>query len=97
MFLIPFFLGCLPVEGEDFTTVSPDMLEVVFPTGTTDGTVLCDSLSIINDDNLEGTHQFSVHITGVTGTADLMNQVRTNPKYATVEIADDEGGCYTKV
>ena len=89
-----FSLGCLPVEGEDF---SADMLEVVFPAGTTDGTVLCDSLSIINDSNLEGTHQFSVHITGVTGTADLMNQVGTNPTYATVEIIDDEGGCCTKV
>ena len=85
----------LPVEGEDFTTVSSDMLEVVFPVGTTDGTVLCDSLSIINDDNLEGTHQFPVHITGVT--ADLMNQVTINPMYATVEITDDEGGCCTKV
>ena len=82
---------CLPVEGQDFTTVSPDMLEVVFPAGTTDGTVLCDSLSIMNDDNLEGTHQFLVHITGVT--PDLMNQVITDPVDATVEISDDEGGC----
>ena len=88
-------LICFPVEGEDFTTVSPDALQVVFPVGTTDGTVLCDSLSIINDNNLEGTHQFSVHITGVT--AELMNQVAINPKYATVEITDDEGGCYTEV
>ena len=84
---------CLPVEGQDFTTVSSDMLEVVFPAGTTNGTVLCDSLSIIDDDNLEGTHQFSVHITGVT--ADLMNQVTTDPVNAMVEISDNEGGyCY---
>ena len=83
-----FSLGCLPVEGEDF---SADMLEVVFPAGTTDGTVLRDSLSIMNDDNLEGTHQFLVHITGVT--PDLMNQVITDPVDATVEISDDEGGC----
>jgi len=71
------------------------VLQVVFTAGTTDGTVLCDSLSIINDNNLEGTHQFSVHITGVT--IDLMNQVAINPKYATVEITDDEGGCCTEV
>ena len=67
------------------------MLEVVFPAGTTNGTVLCDSLSIIDDDNLEGTHQFSAHITGVT--ADLMNQVTTDPVNAMVEISDNEGGC----
>ena len=84
-------LFCLPVEGQDFTTVSPEMLEVVFPAGTTNGTVLCDSLSIIDDDNLEGTHQFSVNITGVT--ADLMNQVTTDPVNAMVEISDNEGGC----
>lgn len=84
-----------PVDGEDFTpTVSPEILEVVFPAGTTDGTVLCDSLNITNDDNLEGIHQFSVHITRVT--ADLMNQVTINPTYATVEISDDEGGLCTK-
>ena len=71
------------------------MLQVVFPAGTTDGTVLCDSLSIINDNNLEGTHQFSVHITGVT--AELMNQVTINPRYGTVEITDDEGGCCTEM
>ena len=67
------------------------MLEVVFPAGTTDETVLCDSLSIIDDDSLEGTHQFSVNITGVT--ADLMNQVTTDPVNAMVEISDNEGGC----
>ena len=89
------FCFCLPVDGEDFTpTVSPDILEVVFPAGTTDGTVLCDSLNITNDDNLEGIHQFSVHMTGVT--ADLMNQVTINPQDATVEISDDEGGLCTK-
>ena len=92
-----FFFVCffLPVEGEDFTTVSPDMLEVVFPAGTTDGTVLCDSLSIINDNNLEGTHQFSVQIIGVT--ADLMNQVTTDPVDATVEVSDNEGGCCSQM
>jgi len=84
------FCFCFPVKGEDFTTVSPDILGVVFPAGTTDGTVLCDSLSITNDGNLEGIHQFSVHMTGVT--ADLMNQVTINPQDATVEIRDDEGG-----
>ena len=94
MYFCSLFYGCFPVEGEDFTTVSPDMLQVVFPAGTTDGTVLCDSLSIINDNNLEGTQQFSVHITGVT--AELMNQVTIDPVNTTVEINDDEGGCWTQ-
>ena len=85
----------MSVEGEDYTTVSPDMLEVIFPTGTTDRTVLCDSLSIINDDNLEGTHQFSVHIIEVT--PDLMNLVTTDPVDTTVEITDDEGGCCSQM
>ena len=71
------------------------MLQVVFPAGTTDGTVLCDSLSIINDNNLEGTHQFQVHIAGVT--AELMNQVTTDPVNTMVEINDDEGGCCTQM
>ena len=67
----------------------------MFPDGTTDGTVLCDSLGIINDNNLEGTHQFQVHITEVT--AELMNQVTIDPRYGTVEITDDEGGCCTEM
>ena len=94
-FFVWFCFFFLAVEGEDYTTVSPDMLEVIFPTGTTDRTVLCDSLSIINDDNLEGTHQFSVHIIEVT--PDLMNLVTTDPVDTTVEITDDEGGCCSQM
>jgi len=64
------------------------VFEVVFPPGTVDGATMCDPCSIINDDNLEGDHSFSVNIQAVS--PNLMG-ITTDPRYATVEINDDEG------
>ena len=69
------------VEGDDFTITPPDVFEVVFPPGTVDGTTVCDPCSIINDDNLEGDHSFSVHIQAVV--PNLM-EITTGPQDTTV-------------
>ena len=65
----------------------PDVFEVIFPPGTVNGTTVCDPCSIIDDDNLEGDHSFPVHMQDVT--PNLMG-ITTGPRYATVEITDDE-------
>jgi len=75
-------------EGEDFTIMPPDAFEVTFPSGTMNGTTMCDPCFIINDANLEGDHSFSVHIQAVG--PNLMG-ITTDPQYTTVEITDDEG------
>jgi len=76
------------VEGEDFTVLPPDVFEVIFPTGTVNGTTVCDLCSIINDDDLEGDHSFAVHVQRV---APGMIGITTDLQYTTVEITDDEG------
>ena len=66
----------------------PDVFEVVFSPGTITGTTVCDPCTIIDDDNLEGDHSFSVHIQAVS--PNLMG-ITTDPPYTNVEITDDEG------
>ena len=78
----------LSVEGDDFTIMPPDVFEVIFPPGTVNGTTMCDPCLIINDDNLEGDHSFSVHIQAVV--PNLMG-ITTDPRYTTVKITDNEG------
>jgi len=83
----------LSVEGDDFTIMPPDVFEVVFPPGTTTGTTMCDPCLIINDDNLEGEHSFSVHIQAIV--PNLMG-ITTDPRYTTVKITDNEGEWFSQ-
>ena len=66
----------------------PDVFEVVFSPGTITGTTVCYPCTIIDYDNLEVDHSFSVHIQAVS--PNLMG-ITTDPPYTTVEITDDEG------
>ena len=48
----------IPPAGEDYTNfpgLQPDVLTVVFPAGTRNGAVMNVALTVLNDDDVEGT------------------------------------------
>ena len=55
--------------GEDFTEPSP--LQVTFSSGDMVGDTACTTLGIINDDNLESDHEFTVSIQSTSPQAML--------------------------
>jgi len=75
------------VSGQDF---APGRLSALlrFASGTTsDGDVMCTSVTIIDDDNLEGDHTFTVTITGVSPGD---GSITPNPT-TTITIHDNHG------
>ena len=62
-------------------------LEVTFFSGNTVGTTSCATFQIINDGNLEFSHEFTVNIEDFTPSG----PVTTNPSSTIVSINDDEG------
>ena len=73
------------VSGEDFTFSGT---QLTFPTPTTsDGDVMCTSVTIIDDANLEGDHTFTVTITGVSPGG---GSISPNPT-TTITIHDNHG------
>ena len=69
---------------EDFTVPNP--FEVTFPSMTTStGDTACASISIIDDDNLEGMHSFGISVVSTTPP------VSTDTTLRNVFIQDNEG------
>ena len=81
----------ITVLGEDYTAADP--LQVTFSSGVAMlNDIACASISILDDDSLEGLHSFAVHITGVEVELGLPAQLFIgSPAYATVYICDNEG------
>ena len=79
------------VRGVDYTAADP--LQVTFSSGVAMlNDTACASISIVDDDGLEGTHSFTVHITDVEVESGLPAQLFIgSPPYATVYICDNEG------
>ena len=76
----------LSVAGQDFNAPSP--LQRTFPSGDAQGDIHCATFVIINDDNLEFDHEFTVSLSTVTPTGpDLVMGSSTT----IVTINDDEG------
>ena len=71
--------------GEDFT--EPSLLQVTFYSGDVVGDTACATFGIINDNNLEFDHEFTVNLESVTPPGPVIS----NPLTATVSIMDDEG------
>ena len=71
------------VFGEDF---SPDMLTVTFPVTSMMGDTACADISIIDDDALECSHDFTVAITSAT----LGTMFSPPLSEATVTILDND-------
>jgi len=75
----------LPVAGDDYNEPSPP--EVTFFSGNTTGDTACATYVIIDDDNLEFDHEFTVSLSTVTPTGPVVS----TPSSTVVTITDDEG------
>ena len=74
-------------EGEDYTTTPARVYEATFPSATTmNGDVACDTITIIDDDVLEGTHDLGFTISGTS----LLQGIMFLGQLTTVDIEDDE-------
>jgi len=78
------------VENIDYTITPPDIFEATFISGSTVGATACDSITILDDNDLEGPHSFDVQISGSTPSG---SQIMATAM-ATVEIQDNDGTCY---
>ena len=72
--------------GEDFT--EPSLLQVTFSSGNVVGDTACAALGILNDDNLEFDHEFTVNLESVTPPGPVISNSSST---TTVSIMDDEG------
>jgi len=76
----------LSVVGAD--ALEPSPLQVTFSSGDGDGDIACVEFGIINDNNLEFDHEFTVSHSSVTPTGpDLSSPFNST----IVTIIDDEG------
>ena len=73
------------VLGQDFSVPSPS--EVTFSSGDVAVSTSCATFEIVNDDNLEFDHEFTVSIDMITPTGPMISM----PNSTTVSISDDEG------
>ena len=71
--------------GEDYTL--PSSLQVAFSSGDLVGDTACATLGIINDNNLESDHEFTVNLESVTPPGPVISI----PSSTIVSISDDEG------
>ena len=83
-----FYLTVHLVEGDDFTVISPDVFEATFTSGSMIGDTACDNITIVDDNDLEGTQSFGIQLDGITPSGD---QIMTTGALTTVSIEDNEG------
>ena len=74
------------VAGQDFNAPSPP--EVTFSSGDVTGSTACATFVIIDDDNLEFDHEFTVSLSTVTPTGPVLSVPSST---TVVTITDDEG------
>jgi len=86
MIPVTVYVFILSVAGQDFNAPSPP--EVTFFSGNVTGDTACATYTIIDDNNLEFDHEFTVNLSTVTpsGPGIVMGSSTT-----TVTINDDEG------
>ena len=72
------------VLGEDFT--EPSLLQVTFSSGDLVGDTACATFGIINDNNLESDHEFTVYIRSVIPSGPNISSPST-----IVSVVDDDG------
>ena len=85
-YLLSMYFVWHTVLGEDFTLEAGDVFQATFiAMSTSDGDIVCDSGTIIDDDVLEGEHSFEIQIAST-------NPQLTNisPASAMVTIQDNE-------
>ena len=79
----------LPEAGEDYNEPSP--LEVTFFSGDMTGSIACATYVIIDDDNLEFDHEFTVSLSTVTPTGPVLSV----PSSTTIVTINDDEGMHT--
>ena len=72
--------------GSDFTVPNPMEMTVNFGTGSMNGDSDCLTISILDDDALEGDHMFTVSLVPPASPITL-----TDPSSSPVTITDNEG------
>ena len=72
--------------GSDYVE---DSVEVVFPITAVEGQKECADITILDDDALECSHEFTVSIDDATLSTDITG----TPNQATVIIVDNDGEC----
>ena len=72
------------IVGSDYNFTRP--LTVTFVSGVSPGTTLCTNITIIDDDALEGTHNFTIAIDVNT----ILYNIST-PSESIITITDNEG------
>ncbi len=77
-------LNWFSVAGEDYN-LATEPLVLVFHTSATEGTEICENISIIDDMALEGDHSFTINI---PSTSPDISQ--GSPSEADVVIADND-------
>ena len=78
---------CSTVDGEDFTVAALDIFEATFlAMSTSNGDTACDTITIVDDDVLEGEHSFEIQI---VSTDPLLSTI--NPASTVVTIQDNDG------
>ena len=84
-------LFCDTVLGGDFTLEAGDVFEATFVAmSSSNGDTACDSITIIDDDVLEGEHSFEIQI---ASTDPMLTNI--SPASAMVTIQDNEGSAST--
>ena len=75
------------VDTEDFTLEPPDVFEATFAAmSTSNGDTVCDNITIINDNVLEGEHSFEIQISSTNPQLAIIN-----PASTMMTIQDNEG------
>ena len=76
-------------EGEDYIV---DVYETTFPSVTTmNGDTACDTITIVDDGNLEGPQDFGFFISRVTVSGTTLPGIQFMGQFTTVEIEDNDG------
>ena len=76
-------------EGEDFSGTPPGEYEAIFSSGSEIGSTACDTITIVDDDVLEGPHNFGFSIIGASVGGTSLPGVAMS-QFATVQVEDNE-------
>ena len=79
-------------EGEDYTVTPPGVYEATFPSVTTmNGDTACDTVTIIDDSDLEGQHDVGFFISGASVGGTSLSGIQFIGEFTSVEIEDNDG------
>ena len=79
-------------EGEDYTVTPPGVYEATFPSVTTmNGDTACDTVTIVDDGDLEGQHAVGFSIRRATVGGTTLPGIQFIGQFTSVEIEDNDG------